>query len=214
MDKIKVAIIGCGTIANAAHMPGYKAASDLCEVKYFCDLIPERAESLRDRNGKSGTKAEAQTDHQEVYRTGGADGSQTLRPEVTADDSRIHKAVELLEQDAEQQGKRKRNNLFQRAAFCQVARHHPGHTSKTSFRSLFQLPGELYHFSTGKTSGIIQPLFRTEKPFSGNKKEGVRTDAPFRERTVIQCRWFSFQEPAALPSSGWPGSGRRFRTSP
>ena len=47
MDKSKVAIIGCGTIANAAHMPAYKAASDLCEVKYFCDLIPERAESLR-----------------------------------------------------------------------------------------------------------------------------------------------------------------------
>ena len=51
MDKIKVAIIGCGTIANAAHMPGYKAASDLCEVKYFCDIIPERAVALRDRYG-------------------------------------------------------------------------------------------------------------------------------------------------------------------
>ena len=51
MDKIKVAIIGCGTIANAAHMPGYKAASDLCEVKYFCDIIPERAVALRDKYG-------------------------------------------------------------------------------------------------------------------------------------------------------------------
>ena len=62
MGKIKVAIIGCGTIANAAHMPAYKAASDLCEVKYFCDLIPERAESLRDKYG-SGI---ANTDYHEI----------------------------------------------------------------------------------------------------------------------------------------------------
>ena len=62
MDKIKVAIIGCGTIANAAHMPGYKAASDLCEVKYFCDIIPERAVALRDKYG-SGI---ANTDYHEI----------------------------------------------------------------------------------------------------------------------------------------------------
>ena len=43
MSKIKVAIIGCGNIANSAHLPAYQAASDLCEVKYFCDLIEERA---------------------------------------------------------------------------------------------------------------------------------------------------------------------------
>ena len=62
MDKIKVAIIGCGTIANAAHMPAYKAASDLCEVKYFCDIIPERAVALRDKYG-SGI---ANTDYHEI----------------------------------------------------------------------------------------------------------------------------------------------------
>ena len=62
MDKIKVAIIGCGTIANAAHMPGYRAASDLCEVKYFCDIIPERAVALRDKYG-SGI---ANTDYHEI----------------------------------------------------------------------------------------------------------------------------------------------------
>ena len=62
MDKIKVAIIGCGKIANSAHMPAYKAAADLCEVKYFCDLIPERAEALRDAYG-SGTVV---TDYHEI----------------------------------------------------------------------------------------------------------------------------------------------------
>ena len=51
MSKIKVAIIGCGTIATSAHMPGYKANADLAEVKYFCDIIPERAQKLRDAYG-------------------------------------------------------------------------------------------------------------------------------------------------------------------
>jgi predicted dehydrogenase len=51
MGKVKTAIIGCGTIANLAHMPGYRAAEDLCEVKYFVDIIPERARALRDAYG-------------------------------------------------------------------------------------------------------------------------------------------------------------------
>ncbi|MBQ3223758.1 MAG: Gfo/Idh/MocA family oxidoreductase [Clostridia bacterium] len=50
-EKIKVAIIGCGTIATSAHMPGYKANADIAEVKYFCDIIPERAVKLRDAYG-------------------------------------------------------------------------------------------------------------------------------------------------------------------
>ena len=40
---MKVAIIGCGTIANHAHIPAYMKNPD-AEIKYFCDLIPERAE--------------------------------------------------------------------------------------------------------------------------------------------------------------------------
>ena len=44
MEKIKVAVIGCGTIANAAHIPSYMNNSDV-EIKYFCDIIPERAEA-------------------------------------------------------------------------------------------------------------------------------------------------------------------------
>ena len=44
MSKIKVAVIGCGTIANAAHIPSYMKIQDKVEIKYFCDIIPERAE--------------------------------------------------------------------------------------------------------------------------------------------------------------------------
>lgn len=43
MSKTKVAIIGCGTIANNAHIKAYLANPD-AEIKYFCDLIKERAE--------------------------------------------------------------------------------------------------------------------------------------------------------------------------
>ena len=46
MEKIQVAIIGCGQIARTAHLPAYEAARDLAEVKYFVDIIPERAQDL------------------------------------------------------------------------------------------------------------------------------------------------------------------------
>jgi predicted dehydrogenase len=43
MNKIKVAVIGCGTIANTAHIPAYMANPN-AEIKYFCDINMERAE--------------------------------------------------------------------------------------------------------------------------------------------------------------------------
>lgn len=42
-EKLVVAVIGCGNIANSAHIPAYLAAPN-CEIKYFCDIIPERAD--------------------------------------------------------------------------------------------------------------------------------------------------------------------------
>jgi len=45
MDKIKVAVIGCNTIANLSHIPAYMANND-CEIKYFCDIVPGRAEEM------------------------------------------------------------------------------------------------------------------------------------------------------------------------
>ena len=42
-DKIKVAVIGCGTIANSAHIPAYME-SPVAEIKYFCDIIPQKAD--------------------------------------------------------------------------------------------------------------------------------------------------------------------------
>lgn len=39
MKKVMVGIIGCGTIANSAHIPAYLKNEDV-EIKYFCDIIP------------------------------------------------------------------------------------------------------------------------------------------------------------------------------
>ena len=50
MSKIKVAVIGCGTIANSAHIPSYMNCPD-AEIKYFCDIIPERAEAAVEKYG-------------------------------------------------------------------------------------------------------------------------------------------------------------------
>ena len=43
-DIINVAVIGCGNIANGAHIPAYMA-SENARIKYFCDIIPEKAEA-------------------------------------------------------------------------------------------------------------------------------------------------------------------------
>ena len=50
MSKIKVGVIGCGTIANAAHIPSYMNCPD-ADIKYFCDIIPEKAQAAVEKYG-------------------------------------------------------------------------------------------------------------------------------------------------------------------
>ncbi|MCY9667985.1 Gfo/Idh/MocA family oxidoreductase [Paenibacillus alginolyticus] len=50
MEKVKVAVIGCGTIANNEHIPAYMANQD-AEIKYFCDILKERAETAVKKYG-------------------------------------------------------------------------------------------------------------------------------------------------------------------
>lgn len=47
---MKVAIIGCGTIANNAHIPAY-LKNEKAKIKYFCDIIPERATAAVEKYG-------------------------------------------------------------------------------------------------------------------------------------------------------------------
>lgn len=61
MDKINVAVIGCGTIANAAHLPAY-AANPKAQLVYVCDIIPERAQAALTKYGAQ----KAVTDYKEI----------------------------------------------------------------------------------------------------------------------------------------------------
>lgn len=45
---MKVGVIGCGTIANAAHIPAYMKNSG-ADIKYFCDILPERAHAAAEK---------------------------------------------------------------------------------------------------------------------------------------------------------------------
>ena len=47
---MKVAVIGCGTIAHRAHIPSY-IKNEKAEIKYFCDIIKERAEEAVKKYG-------------------------------------------------------------------------------------------------------------------------------------------------------------------
>lgn len=58
---MKVAVIGCGTIANNQHIPAY-LKNDKAEIKYFCDIIPERAKNCVEKYGCG----MAVTDYKEV----------------------------------------------------------------------------------------------------------------------------------------------------
>ena len=39
MSKLRVAIVGCGGIANQKHMPSIKANEDKAVMVAFCDII-------------------------------------------------------------------------------------------------------------------------------------------------------------------------------
>ncbi len=51
MEKtINVAVIGCGSIANCAHIPNYLKLPNV-RITYFCDIIPERADKAVEEYG-------------------------------------------------------------------------------------------------------------------------------------------------------------------
>ena len=90
---IKVGVIGCGTIANAAHIPAYAKNPDV-EIKYFCDIIPERAEKAVAQYG-CGT---AVTDYHEVIADPEVDAisvctPNNMHPVITIDALRAGKHV-------------------------------------------------------------------------------------------------------------------------
>lgn len=64
MKKVKVAIVGCGGIANQKHMPSLAKFPERCEMVAFCDLKKERAEKAAEQYGVQGAKV--YTDYKEM----------------------------------------------------------------------------------------------------------------------------------------------------
>ena len=63
--KLKVAVIGCGGIANSKHMPGLKTVKE-AEMVAFCDIIEERAEKAKKEFGTPDSKV--YTDYKELLK--------------------------------------------------------------------------------------------------------------------------------------------------
>ena len=63
MSKVRVAIVGCGGIANGKHLPALKTLP-FVHLVAFCDLIPERAEKAAAEYGCEG--ARVYTDYKEL----------------------------------------------------------------------------------------------------------------------------------------------------
>ncbi|MBQ7039308.1 MAG: Gfo/Idh/MocA family oxidoreductase, partial [Clostridia bacterium] len=46
-----LAVIGCGRIADGAHFPALSQI-DCARIKYACDLIPEKAQAMKEKYPK------------------------------------------------------------------------------------------------------------------------------------------------------------------
>ena len=75
MSKVRIAVIGCGTIANSAHIPAYMANAD-CEIVYFCDILTERAEKAVKEYGCG----KAVTDYKEILKDASVDAVSICTP--------------------------------------------------------------------------------------------------------------------------------------
>ena len=79
--KHKVAIIGCGGIANQKHLPALSNASDRVEIVGFCDLIEERAIKAAEQYGVPG--AIVCTDYRELLKREEIEIIYVLTPNVS-----------------------------------------------------------------------------------------------------------------------------------
>ncbi|MCP3741713.1 Gfo/Idh/MocA family protein [Rossellomorea sp. BNER] len=74
MDKIKVAIIGCGSIAKHRHLPEYKT-SEFVEIVAVCDIVSERANGFADLY-----EAKAYTNYEELLMDSAIDAVSVCTP--------------------------------------------------------------------------------------------------------------------------------------
>ena len=66
MQKLKVAVIGCGSIARNRHLPEYEN-NNAVEIVAVCDIVEERAvEMASEYNAKSYTSYEELLENEQV----------------------------------------------------------------------------------------------------------------------------------------------------
>ena len=116
---MKVAVIGCGTIANAAHIPSYMNNSQV-EIAYFCDIIKERAEAAVKKYGCG----QAVTDYRDILKDDSVQAVSVCTPnnvhaQIAIDCMRAGKHV-LCEKPAAR--------TYQEALQMQKAQHETGMT--------------------------------------------------------------------------------------
>jgi predicted dehydrogenase len=86
----RIAIVGCGGIANGKHMPSLKKLTNV-EMVAFCDLVVERAEEAAKKYGAEGAKV--YTDYQELLR----DETIDIVHVCTPNDSHASIAIDAME---------------------------------------------------------------------------------------------------------------------
>lgn len=119
MEKIKIGVIGCGNIATSAHIPSY-TNNPSCEIKYFCDIIPERAMAAAKKYG-SGLVV---TDYHEVLADPEVEAVSVCTP------NRMHSLIAI---DALHAGKhvlceKPAARIYSEALSMQSAQHETGKT--------------------------------------------------------------------------------------
>ncbi|MBW8351370.1 Gfo/Idh/MocA family oxidoreductase [Bacillus sp. IITD106] len=79
--KLKIAIIGCGGIANQKHMPALSKLKDKAEMVAFCDVEEERAVQAAEQYGAEGAKV--YQDYKEVLKDSEIDVVHVCTPNVS-----------------------------------------------------------------------------------------------------------------------------------
>ncbi|MGC4044113.1 MAG: Gfo/Idh/MocA family oxidoreductase [Armatimonas sp.] len=90
MSTTKVAIVGCGGIANGKHMPSLATVPGVEQVA-FCDIVAERADKAKTDYGVPGAKI--YTDYKALLNDGGFDAVHVCTP----NDSHAEIAIAALE---------------------------------------------------------------------------------------------------------------------
>ncbi len=114
---MKIGIIGCGTIANNAHIPSYME-NEKAEIKYFCDIVLERAVLAVEKYGCG----KAVTDYHEVINDPEIDAISVCTP------NNVHStiAIEALKAGKNVLCEKPAARIYSEALEMQKAQHETG----------------------------------------------------------------------------------------